>query len=198
MSQEILRQDEEPVATVRAKSRSDVFDKQFQKIRQDGYSCIEHYPMVDSHFSEYIHNLLDLNGTNFEAVKLKEYILQCRKEYSEILEEGIVAFDGADLPASPSNYQSFICAISQYILNKYGKQNQSTNQESSVMLDQIYVSFVLHLLRKAQRNFQDIVYTEVKKVQRHATNKKPNMYLNIFNKKSKSSIRKTSLHQGNS
>ena len=102
--------------------------KRFGKLRQRDYAQIDAQLSIDKAFADYVHQLLDINGFNFESVKLKEYIDQCHTGIDE----------SGESYASPKNYQSFICALSQYILDKFGVEDCSV--DPSVRLDQTYVS----------------------------------------------------------
>eukprot|EP00794_Sanderia_malayensis_P005731 gene5731-6431_t len=90
LTQDILQDKEDPTSKRHLTFVSENLDQQFESVRQMGYSIIEQYSIVDPDFTNLVNQLLDLNGTNFEAMKLLEYIAQCRKDYSETTVESIL------------------------------------------------------------------------------------------------------------
>ena len=106
--------------------------KEFERIQQKEFSKPGQQFVTDKHLSDYVKNLLKLNACNFEALKLREFIDECQKEPNVELESA----------ASPQNYQSFICAMSQHVLNKYSSVVIPTDSDPTAKLDQIYVSYI--------------------------------------------------------
>ncbi len=149
LTQNILQHKEDPSSERRPTLEPTSLNQQFEHVRRKGYSIIEQYSIVDPDFTDLVTQLLDLNGTNFEAVKLLEYITQCRKDYLAM--GGTEHWNADDLVASPNNYQSFICSLAQYIFNKYGKYKNTETQDPMIKLDQIYVSS-LNLKAKPFKN----------------------------------------------
>ena len=113
--------------------------RKFQQLRQKGYTIIDEQALIDQRFVDFVQELLNVNGTNFESLKLREHIDQCAAETKGTFMIG-ERESPVDSAASPNSYQSFVCAMSQYLLNKYGKSNYSVDPDSAANLDQAYVS----------------------------------------------------------
>ena len=106
--------------------------KELERLQQKEFGKPGQPFVTDKHLSDYVKSLLKLSACNFEALKLKEFIDECQKEPNDELESA----------ASPQNYQRFICAMSQHILNKYSSVVIPTDSDPAPMLDQIYVSYI--------------------------------------------------------
>ena len=112
--------------------------KEFERLEQRKYIKLEQKSTVERQLSDYVRRLLKLSGCNFEAAKLREFIDQCHKTPDY----------GTESVASPQNYQSFVCAMSQYIVSKYDAVVKSMESDPSERLDQIYVSKSVSFLLK--------------------------------------------------
>ena len=104
----------------------------FDRFQQTDFVTHGQQFLADERLSDYVRSLLKPSGCNFEAVKLREFINECQKEPSSQIE----------FAASPQNYQSFICALSEYIFNKHAAVVTTTDSDPTARLDQIYVSYI--------------------------------------------------------
>ena len=139
LTQETAKSDDNQTDGVSSDVQRFELKRKFQQLRQKGYTIIDEQALIDQRFVDFVQELLNVNGTNFESLKLREHIDQCAAETKGTFMIG-ERDSPVDCAASPNSYQSFVCAMSQYLLNKYGKSNYSVDPDSAANLDQAYVS----------------------------------------------------------
>ena len=123
------------------KRRETLRNVDLQKLRSKSHFFIEQDPYVDSEFSSFVTKVVRPESNSFESRKIIDFIHQCWNYFEHDDLKGHVLY-----PYCSPQYQEFLCAMSEHILNKYGHMRKSTHSKSAVTYDQIFAILEGYLL----------------------------------------------------